>query len=85
MKKRVHEEQCLKSRVITYELRTLSKDRTPDWGYHQNFSFCSLKVHQKGSIQDSVGSMQIDFANKVIGGGTLGEQTKYNFLGLFTM
>lgn len=57
---------------IVYERRTLSPEHTPKWGVYLNQEFCVLEVQESGSIDDSKNSLHIDFANKFVGGGTLG-------------
>lgn len=58
--------------VISFERRSLSHDEIPNWLYSRK-KLTKLKVLEKGLIEkQGVGMLQVDFANKLIGGGILG-------------
>eukprot|EP01080_Neovahlkampfia_damariscottae_P010710 gene10710-3332_t len=54
---------------ITFKRKVLTKP--PKWENSQKL-LCELIVNEKGTIEESDGMLQVDFANKKIGGGVLG-------------
>ncbi|KAI0212171.1 Poly(ADP-ribose) glycohydrolase [Lamellibrachia satsuma] len=58
---------------LTYSRQVLIKDKFPKWKKCPNV-FPQLHVSSEGTIEDDgYGMLQVDFANKTIGGGVLGE------------
>ncbi|KAL1117697.1 hypothetical protein AAG570_004012, partial [Ranatra chinensis] len=58
--------------VITYSRNFVDPIRLPNWS-ECNISFPKLHISSKGTIEDDgTGMMEIDFANKFVGGGVLG-------------
>lgn len=60
------------STKVSFERRTLSYVDTPEWGDGLTQKFCDLEIHENGVLEESSGCLQIDFANKFVGGSTLG-------------
>ena len=62
--------------------------KIPDWR-NANFPLCELEIEDQKAIEESSDSIQVDFANKVLGGGVIGRgcvQEEIRFLitpGLF--
>jgi len=54
---------------ITFKRRVLTNP--PNWENSQKL-LCKLVVEENGTIEESNGMIQVDFANKKIGGGVLG-------------
>ena len=61
------------SGTLTYTRQVLTEDNTPLWEQCEN-EFCDLYVSPEGTIEDNgEGLLQVDFANRMIGGGVVGE------------
>ncbi|XP_028167884.1 poly(ADP-ribose) glycohydrolase-like isoform X1 [Ostrinia furnacalis] len=60
------------SGVVTYSRRTVPPDRCPAWAASQR-SLAALPLHVDShtTIEDADGLIQVDFANKFLGGGVL--------------
>lgn len=59
--------------VVTFTRRSKNNDGLPDWD-KSNATFDSIKIHvsSDGTIEeDGCGLLQVDFANKFLGGGVL--------------
>ncbi|KAF0304924.1 Poly(ADP-ribose) glycohydrolase [Amphibalanus amphitrite] len=52
--------------------RFLSPAELPDWSASEA-RLPALSCHSEGLIEDQLGSLQVDFANKFVGGGVLGD------------
>ncbi|XP_011267867.2 poly(ADP-ribose) glycohydrolase-like isoform X2 [Camponotus floridanus] len=58
--------------VITIERRYIPRENCPKWNL-QNQKLSSLHITSKGTIEnEGAGLLQVDFANKYVGGGVLG-------------
>ncbi|CAF3038523.1 unnamed protein product [Rotaria sp. Silwood2] len=57
--------------VITFQRVSLPKDRFPSWR-ELNIGLCDLSMTTGKKIEDIKNVLQVDFANKYIGGGVLG-------------
>ncbi|KAJ3285479.1 hypothetical protein HK104_009468 [Borealophlyctis nickersoniae] len=58
---------------ITFHRHTLPPSSFPDWAALDDMYLRGLEVRVNGTIEDDgVGMVQMDFANKMIGGGVLG-------------
>ncbi|CAF4331374.1 unnamed protein product, partial [Rotaria sp. Silwood2] len=57
--------------VITFQRVSLPKDRFPSW-HELNIGLCDLSMTTGKKIEDIKNVLQVDFANKYIGGGVLG-------------
>lgn len=59
--------------VITFSRRTRSANSFPDWNKCEASFNESMMVHvsSEGTIEDADGLLQVDFANKNVGGGVL--------------
>ncbi|CAF0940650.1 unnamed protein product, partial [Didymodactylos carnosus] len=58
--------------VLTFRRSYLSSNRLPKWN-ESNHKLCQVKLINNKTIEDLHGFLQVDFANKYIGGGVLGE------------
>ncbi|XP_057315737.1 poly(ADP-ribose) glycohydrolase-like [Hydractinia symbiolongicarpus] len=59
--------------TVTYSRNVLSESKTPLWEKRTD-EFCDLFVSSTGTIEDNgEGMLQVDFANRMIGGGVVGE------------
>ncbi|XP_043214606.1 poly(ADP-ribose) glycohydrolase-like isoform X2 [Amphibalanus amphitrite] len=58
--------------VLTFSRRFLSPSELPDWSASEA-RLPALSCHSEGLIEDQLGSLQVDFANKFVGGGVLGD------------
>ncbi|RWS25726.1 poly(ADP-ribose) glycohydrolase-like protein [Leptotrombidium deliense] len=57
--------------VVSFERRSLRKSELPDWKHSMKPLRC-LKVFSEGLIEsEGKGMLQVDFANKMVGGGVL--------------
>ncbi|CAF3767930.1 unnamed protein product [Rotaria sordida] len=63
--------QKMPNGVITIQRFALSKHRFPQWSDLQT-GLCDLHLTTGKKIEDINGALQVDFANKYIGGGVLG-------------
>lgn len=61
--------------VVTFSRRSVAKTDFPKWNKCQtNFENALLYVSDEGTIEDDgEGFLQVDFANKYLGGGVLGQ------------
>ncbi|XP_018321851.1 poly(ADP-ribose) glycohydrolase [Agrilus planipennis] len=59
--------------VVTFERKSLSKHLFPRWDKEEN-NLGNTRIHicSEGKIEDAKGLLQVDFANKNVGGGVLG-------------
>lgn len=59
--------------VITFQRRFIPDDHLPNWkNCHETFDDTLLHVSEEGTIEDDgEGLLQVDFANKYLGGGVL--------------
>lgn len=59
--------------VVTFTRRSMPKSDLPSWNScHATFDSISLHVTEDGTIEDDgEGLLQVDFANKYLGGGVL--------------
>lgn len=56
---------------LTFHRHVMSDSQFPDWS-ELDTRLCSLEVRSDGMIEDDgIGMLQMDFANKYIGGGVL--------------
>jgi poly(ADP-ribose) glycohydrolase len=55
---------------VTFKRKILTNP--PNWEKSVKL-LCQLDVRESGTIEESVGMSQVDFANKTIGGGVLGK------------
>ncbi|KAK3740796.1 hypothetical protein QZH41_010077 [Actinostola sp. cb2023] len=61
------------SGVLTFQRQSIATDRFPRWDKCPS-KFTRLHVNTTGTIEDEgTGFLQVDFANKFIGGGVIGE------------
>lgn len=85
---RVTTEKKLWESRVTFERRALVKDRDVDWDNSETF-FSNLHATSMGKIEtEGAGMLQVDFANKLVGGGVLGRgcvQEEIRFLGFTEM
>lgn len=60
--------------VVTFTRRSMKPSELPDWDVDQSaISSTLMHISTKGTIEDDgVGMLQVDFANKYVGGGVLG-------------
>lgn len=58
--------------LISFERRCLPSAFQPDWA-KSNQTLCEISASTDGVIEDAEGHLQVDFANKYIGGGILGQ------------
>lgn len=59
--------------VLTYQRRYIDPQTFPKWDESElNFLNTKLLVSSHGTIEDSTAMLQVDFANRYLGGGVLG-------------
>ena len=59
-------------RLVTFERRSLQPDSFPTWHTMDQVLFdIGLDVREQGLIEDAEGMLQLDFANRFLGGGVL--------------
>eukprot|EP00112_Aurelia_sp_Birch-Aquarium-sp1_P005984 Seg1670.14 transcript_id=Seg1670.14/GoldUCD/mRNA.D3Y31 product=Poly protein_id=Seg1670.14/GoldUCD/D3Y31 len=59
--------------AVTYKRQVLPKETSPDWE-NCTTTFQNLHVQAQGTIEDDGnGFLQVDFANRLVGGGVIGE------------
>ncbi|EDO41019.1 predicted protein, partial [Nematostella vectensis] len=65
--------QCTPTGTLTFHRQALQSEDLPKWE-RSSENFSRLHVSTKGNIEDDgTGFLQVDFANKYIGGGVIGE------------
>lgn len=58
--------------IVSFERRCLSSEESPDW-LNSSKPLRRLKVMRNGLIErEGIGLLQVDFANKYVGGGVIG-------------
>lgn len=59
--------------VLTFQRRFIEKERFPDWkDSNAKFSSIKLSTSLNTNIEEVAGALQVDFANRYLGGGVLG-------------
>ncbi|XP_059051437.1 uncharacterized protein LOC131846206 [Achroia grisella] len=58
--------------VMTFSRRAVPRDQLPDWAASTRTLAVPLHIDSATTIEDSHGLIQLDFANKYLGGGVLG-------------
>lgn len=59
--------------MVTFTRRSISQANLPKWNkFQMDFTNSLLHVSKDGKIEDGIGLLQVDFANRYLGGGVLG-------------
>lgn len=68
-----HQNSYFQNGLITFERRSLQKFNIPNWDENSdNLSIVKYHVSASERIETASGCLQVDFANKFVGGGVLG-------------